>query len=373
MKNFVPFVDVALAEAKKGMLVKMNKESNIVVRKNKNYDVTSKFRDKGITLIALVVTIIILLILAGITLSSINSNSGIFQKSKQASEAYGNASQEERNTLNTYADKLRNRTNSENTQKPSDTETANDSLELSFEITSSPKNGNTYAEGETISLNLIITNNGNTTLKDIQVIWKDIQVDYTSFPETLSELEPGKSENLGISHSVDESDWSNGQVVFNVEVSAVNTLGKTITSSAKTTVQTEQVAKLQIVVNETSSASHDNGAYRPGESITYQIVCTNIGNVTLNNIVLIFELAGVTLTSGDWNIGTISPGQTSSVINTAVTVTEADGVAGSVVCVVTATADAPNDIPVEVIPAYIESSTEPLPITPTPTPVTPTE
>ena len=45
-------------------------------------------QEKGITLIALVVTIIILLILAGVTISQITGNEGLFQRTKQAAEQY---------------------------------------------------------------------------------------------------------------------------------------------------------------------------------------------------------------------------------------------------------------------------------------------
>ena len=42
-------------------------------------------KNKGITLVALVITIIILLILAGITISSL-TNTGIFKKAREAKE-----------------------------------------------------------------------------------------------------------------------------------------------------------------------------------------------------------------------------------------------------------------------------------------------
>lgn len=50
---------------------------------------------KGITLISLVVTIIILLILAGVTLNMILSNNGIFDMTKKATESYQIASERE--------------------------------------------------------------------------------------------------------------------------------------------------------------------------------------------------------------------------------------------------------------------------------------
>ena len=55
---------------------------------------TSK-KEKGITLIALIVTIIVLLILAGVTISLAVSNQGIFNKAKTATRAYKNASENE--------------------------------------------------------------------------------------------------------------------------------------------------------------------------------------------------------------------------------------------------------------------------------------
>lgn len=50
---------------------------------------------KGITLVALVVTIIVLLILAGITLSTVLGNNGLIQKTKSAAQAYQNAAAQE--------------------------------------------------------------------------------------------------------------------------------------------------------------------------------------------------------------------------------------------------------------------------------------
>ena len=47
-------------------------------------------KNKGITLVALVITIVILLILAGISISAL-TNTGIFQKVKDAKSASENA------------------------------------------------------------------------------------------------------------------------------------------------------------------------------------------------------------------------------------------------------------------------------------------
>ena len=58
------------------------------------------YYDKGITLIALVITIIVLLILSGITLSSVLSNDGLLSKAKLVKEKYENAKENEIIQLN---------------------------------------------------------------------------------------------------------------------------------------------------------------------------------------------------------------------------------------------------------------------------------
>ena len=45
-------------------------------------------KEKGITLIALVITIIIMLILAGVIISSVTSNKGILSRAKDSREVY---------------------------------------------------------------------------------------------------------------------------------------------------------------------------------------------------------------------------------------------------------------------------------------------
>ena len=64
-----------------------------------------KNKNKGITLVALVITIIILLILAGISISAL-TNTGIFGKAKDAKNASDNAEKEQGQTLSEYEDEL---------------------------------------------------------------------------------------------------------------------------------------------------------------------------------------------------------------------------------------------------------------------------
>ena len=60
---------------------------------------------KGITLVALVITIIILLILAGISIAQLTGN-GLFENAKLAKEKSKNAQQKETETLDNYYNKI---------------------------------------------------------------------------------------------------------------------------------------------------------------------------------------------------------------------------------------------------------------------------
>ena len=76
----------------------------------------NKNKDRGITLVALVITIIILLILATISIQSL-TNTGLFAKAQEAKEKTQNAEENQAKTLNEYEDEL-NKYVSETTTKP---------------------------------------------------------------------------------------------------------------------------------------------------------------------------------------------------------------------------------------------------------------
>lgn len=62
-------------------------------------------RQNGITLVALVITIIILLILAGISIGALKG-SGLFNNAQKAKNETEKATQNELNTLNSYTDEM---------------------------------------------------------------------------------------------------------------------------------------------------------------------------------------------------------------------------------------------------------------------------
>ena len=71
--------------------------------KSKKTTKKKSLQEKGITLIALVVTIIILLILAGVTLNIALSDNGLFSKTKEAAEKYKQTQREEEDMISQIA------------------------------------------------------------------------------------------------------------------------------------------------------------------------------------------------------------------------------------------------------------------------------
>ena len=68
-------------------------------------------KEKGITLIALVVTIVVLLILAGITINMLFGSDGIFKVAQDAANAWNEATVNEQESLNNLADQIANLVN----------------------------------------------------------------------------------------------------------------------------------------------------------------------------------------------------------------------------------------------------------------------
>ena len=71
-----------------------------------------KKKSNGITLVALVITIILLLILAGISISAL-TNTGIFKKAKDAKQASENTEKKQEETLDSYEKELNKYTSDE--------------------------------------------------------------------------------------------------------------------------------------------------------------------------------------------------------------------------------------------------------------------
>ncbi|MCD8075333.1 MAG: DUF11 domain-containing protein, partial [Lachnospiraceae bacterium] len=230
-------------------------------------------------------------------------------------------------------------------------------LELVKETTSTPADGEAYALGEVITYRITLTNVGNVTITDIVV--EDILTGNSGADAwTVDALEPGESVEFTTSYTVTEADIIAGSVVNEatadgfVEEPDPTEEPTEETEEARTEDPTQDPDAVMTLVKETTSVPADGEAYALGEEITYKITVTNVGNLTLTELVVEDALTG---NSGDnaWRVDSLAPGE-SVVFTTSYIVTEADVLAGSVTNEATASAvleyEVPDDLDDPVIP-----------------------
>ena len=215
-------------------------------------------------------------------------------------------------------------------------EAKDSNLTLSKRTISEPANGESYVLGETIIYGITATNNGNLTLTDIA-----ITDELTGGEWKIDSLAPNaSSEEYRTTYVVTEDDILAGRVLNEV-TAAVTSPDPDNTKPDVTPDDVEDRTESpdgHLTLTKTTTSTPANGAaYVLGETINYQIVATNDGNLTLKDVVVTDELTG-----GRWEIETIAPGQDSTVMNTSYVVTEEDILNGTVVNEATATGVSPD-------------------------------
>ena len=227
-------------------------------------------------------------------------------------------------------------------EDPEPTDPKNGHLTVEKVTTSTPENGKTYALGETITYKITVKNDGNLTIKDIEV--KD---ELTGDSWKLASLEPGASKDYKAEYTVTEADILKGEVL-----NVATATGKSPdpdepdvpVDPGKDPEPTDPKAGHLTVDKETTSKPKDGKAYVLGETVSYKITVTNDGNLTITNIEVKDDLTGDT-----WTIESLAPGKTETFKATH-DVTEADILAGKVHNVATAKGTSPDpdkpDVPV---------------------------
>lgn len=129
----------------------------------------------GITFVALVVTIIILLIISGVGITAL-TQTGLLEKTKEAKKITENATKEENSTLGKYENTISQLTNSRNSDLNIEEKSIinpNDSLYDNGYIFETPKNDSTYYD---ISKSII---NLNVSIEEYKYLLFDIDNFYT--------------------------------------------------------------------------------------------------------------------------------------------------------------------------------------------------
>ncbi|MBE0639519.1 MAG: hypothetical protein IH598_13460, partial [Bacteroidales bacterium] len=176
------------------------------------------------------------------------------------------------------------------------------------------------AVDDELTYTISIENTGNVTLYDVLVT--DHQ---TGLNQTFSILSPGELINLNTSYYVSQADIDAGKFDNTATVSATFTAGNAapqfLLDNDSETVFAEQQPGIFVTK---ASTKVPNSYSQPEEELTYNISVTNTGNVTLNNVLVIDPLTGLSQ-----SIASLAP-QSSQSFNTSYTVGQADLDAGQV-------------------------------------------
>ena len=202
-------------------------------------------------------------------------------------------------------------------------------VEISFQATSEPANGESYAFEETITYEITITN-----LTDVDLTNITITSERTEDEWLLDVLEAGQQSDVLESETI-VTEQCLCDIVVNGEAPDEN--NPTFSSSVECISDVEEPNGHLIVQTVTVSNPANNEAYDLNEVIQYETTVVNDGNLTIANIYVTDQLTG-----GIWQIDSLAPGKRSPTLESSHRVKESDILADEVLNVVTARGTSPN-------------------------------
>jgi len=190
------------------------------------------------------------------------------------------------------------------------------------------------AVGDVVTYNIFVTNNGNVTLSNILVT--DDNAVIAGNNGSIASLGVGQTETIQATHIVTQADIDAG-FISNSATATCNFNNDDITDISDDTdpfapagpddpTITHLIQNPELTVTKDDQMTYDAQALGVGNVITYNIVVTNTGNITLTNINVTDNNANIV--SGN-PINILSPGQSETIVATH-TVTQADLDAGFV-------------------------------------------
>ena len=246
---------------------------------------------------------------------------------------------------------ITNPTDSDDASLPGDTDVTvitipqNASMELLKESNYVDTNNDGIINpGDVINYSFTVTNNGNVTLNDINVIDPMVTVigglislapnqsDSTTFTAsytiTIDDVNRGAVYNIAMAEAIDPA--GNPVDVESIDPTPLDPndpLYQPSCPSCTVTilVQTPSIALIKTAV---FNDENNNGIAEAGETITYNFVVTNTGNVLLNNIIINDPLPGIVMNGGPISLAPGASDATSFVATYAIT--QADIINGSV-------------------------------------------
>jgi uncharacterized repeat protein (TIGR01451 family) len=152
-----------------------------------------------------------------------------------------------------------------------------------------------YGEvGETVSYSIVVTNTGNVTISNI-----DIADNLTGDTWFLESLPPAASRSFVATYTVNQADLDAGKIENLATAAGSDPAGEKIEASDDETILTAELVSSLSVTKNANVPSY----FSPGEQITYTIVVTNTGQLTISDVDLTDDLTG-----DSWVIESIAPG-----------------------------------------------------------------
>ena len=214
---------------------------------------------------------------------------------------------------------------------PEPTEDPKPHMTITKITTSTPDNGTGYALGETISYQITAENDGNLTLTNVKV-----NDELTGDAWTVDSMAPGEKRTFTAQYTVTEQDILAGEVVNVATGEADNPdpeIPETPVVPGTDPEPTDDIDPSMTVVKTVTSTPAEGEAYALGETVDFQIVVTNTGNVPYTNVKVTDDLTG-----DSWTIASLAVGA-SETFTTSYVVTADDAEAGSFTNVAVAVAD----------------------------------
>ncbi|SUJ03796.1 Uncharacterized protein conserved in bacteria [Sphingobacterium spiritivorum] len=224
------------------------------------------------------------------------------------------------------------------------------SLLLTKRITST---GPYAAVGDVIRYDILVSNNGNVSIKDI--VLTDANASFPNADANVGTLAPGASKIVKVEHVLTQADLEAGKVANQASVTGKdpkdNPLAPVLSDDPDTPAPNDPT-ETNVSQNPSLSVSKrvtSAGPYtKVGDEIVYAILITNTGNVSIKDILL--TDANAIIPGGQENVGMLTPGSTKTITVRHV-VTQSDLDAGVVSNQATATGKDPKDNPLSPVPS----------------------